>query len=728
MKNFSVLILVISFIFQTLSFSQNKVIDSLKIVLQNHKENDSIRVNLLIRLSYRYSKIDIDKADEMAQKAYDLSKQLGFIRGEAKSLTRLSYNQIKKANLDEAEALAQNALKLCESINDNDCIISSYYKLGEIALYKTDFDKATEYYQKVLEDSIKKGDSLSQADVLNNLGIISYSKGDFDKALSLYNEATNIRVKLGDEKSILSSLNNIGIICLNQGKYTEALEAFNKLLKMHREDNNKRGIARISYNISAVYYELKQYEKTLDFMNEALTRYRDLKDQRQIAACLINIGAVYADLKEFTKALDFMTESLHISNEIDDAAELSAGHFQLGDLYLLMNQPKIALKHYNTSLEFSKTIESRLYVCHTNIGLARTHVMLENYSEALVHTKEGKEIADNLELLAQQKMASELLATIYSKTGNYKKAFENYEQFKLLNDSLFNKESIEKITQLEYEYKYKQALDSASIRELKLTKTVKATSQDLEKTQRNLFLGVIGSLIIALILGGIIFFLKLRHEKAKTQNIAIEQKLLRSQMTPHFIFNSLSVLQGMILNKEEKKSIFYLSKFSKLLRITLENSRDKLVPLKEELEAINNYLELQNLEVSQAYDYTILVDQAIDELLFKIPPMLIQPFIENAIEHAFKNKIENRKIDIQLNYSNKELICTVTDNGIGIDTQNSSKRKDKKSLATTITTERLNMLSKDFNIKGSVKIEDRQKYNEQGTRVTLVIPYKIDKA
>ena len=222
----------------------------------------------------------------------------------------------------------------------------------------------------------------------------------------------------------------------------------------------------------------------------------------------------------------------------------------------------------------------------------------------------------------------------------------------------------------------------------------------------------------------IIFFLKLRNEKSKTQNIVIEQKLLRSQMTPHFIFNSLSVLQGMILNKEEKKSVSYLSKFSKLLRITLENSRDKTVSLCQEFTAIENYLALQNLE-NESYTYTVLVDDTIDRPLFKIPPMLIQPFIENAIEHGFRDQKENRKIDVHLKYLDKKLICTITDNGIGIDTQKEYKNQNKKSLSTIITSERLKILSKDFKMKGSVTIEDRKKYNEQGTVVTLIIPHKI---
>ncbi|MEL6925478.1 MAG: histidine kinase [Bacteroidota bacterium] len=267
-------------------------------------------------------------------------------------------------------------------------------------------------------------------------------------------------------------------------------------------------------------------------------------------------------------------------------------------------------------------------------------------------------------------------------------------------------------------------MDSASIRELQLTQAVDTTTQNLEKSQRNLLLGVIAFLLMTMALGAIIFSLRLKNEKAKTQNIAIEQKLLRSQMTPHFIFNSLSVLQGMMLNKEEQKSISYLSKFSKLLRISLENSRDKMVALDQELMAITNYLELQNLETSEAYQYSVSAAENINTTSFEIPPMLIQPFIENAIEHGFKNRTGRKEIDVELKYANAQLICTITDNGVGIEAQKISGQPNKKSLATAITSERLEILSKDLNMEASVTIEDRKKYNERGTIVTLIIPYK----
>ncbi|WP_323788893.1 tetratricopeptide repeat protein [Psychroserpens sp.] len=720
----SFLFFILLLSYSTLALSQEKVIDSLENVLRYHKQNDTTKVNLLNKLAYRYSSFDIVKADEKAQEALDLAKQLNFKRGEAKSYIRFGYNHIKKSEKDKAELLANKALKLCEEINNQACINASYICLAEIALRNSNLDKALTYYEKLLHIFREDGDLLNQADMLNNLGVTNYKKGDFDEAINFYKQSHAIRVELGQEKLSLGTLNNIAIICLNQGRYSEALQYFNQILSVHRKDNNKSGIALVTYNMSAVYNELKQYDKTLKYLEESLELNRELENRIQISSCLVNMGSVYADLKEFPKALDLMTESLIISKEINDKVELSAVLFQLGDLHLKMKQPEIALKHFKTSLELSSSNNDKLYICHSSIGLAQTYVLLEDYSKALDHALKGKEIADDMELLAQQKLATGALATIYSETRNYKKAFESHQLFKKINDSLFNKENIEKITQLEYDYKYKQTIDAARIRELQLTKTVAATNKNLAKSKQNYLWAIIGFLLVSIVLGGIIFYLKFTNIKSKAKNIEIEQKLLRSQMTPHFIFNSLSVLQGMILNKEEKKSVYYLSKFSKLLRIILENSRDKAVSLSQELAAIQHYLALQNLE-NEAYNYTVLVEDTIDVPLFEIPPMLIQPFVENAIEHAFADQKENRKIDIRLRYLDKSMICKITDNGVGVESRRHDKNEHKKSLSTVITSDRLKILSKDFKMKGSVTIEDRKKYNEQGTIVTLVIPHKI---
>jgi sensor histidine kinase YesM len=195
-------------------------------------------------------------------------------------------------------------------------------------------------------------------------------------------------------------------------------------------------------------------------------------------------------------------------------------------------------------------------------------------------------------------------------------------------------------------------------------------------------------------------------------------------MTPHFIFNSLSVIQGMILNQEENKASIYLSKFSKLMRLILENSRNKTVSLDNELQALNYYLELQNIRFQNRFTYKISIDDKINlEELF-IPPMIIQPFVENITEHAFNPQKKEGKIIIDIQKHDSHITCKIIDNGIGINAVKKAVKNQKKSLSTTITLERLQHLSKEFKTNPSVLIQDRSNFSEQGTIVSLNIPFK----
>lgn len=711
----------------TTVLSQNTKIDSLKIELQNHKEKDTTRVNLLNALAFSYFVSDIPKSLKYIEEAHAIAEATHYKKGKARSIYIKGITEAVQSNYDQALRYYNEALQLYENIDFKKGIASCYNAMGIAYKNKGELRTATTYLKKAIEIDEEIGSNNLSASLLN-LGTTYSDLGDFDEAVVYIERALTIAKADKNEQRIAYSLNNLGTIYNHQGNYPLALDHFNQSLSIHEKLGDSISIAHNLSNMAIIYKVQKNSEKAIMYYVKSLGIYQRINNRHGVSSTLNGIGTIHEDVGDYQSALNYYFDALRIGKEVGANSETPYILNNIGGIYLAYKDYDKSNQYFREAKKVSLDNGNKETLCGAFIGLARINIHQRDYDNALGNVLKAKEISKKSGLLDPQKEASEILSNIYQATGKYKDALESHQQFKKLNDSLFNKENVEKISQLEYEYKYKQALDSASIRELKLTKTMRATSEDLEKSKRNLFLGVIGFLITLIILGGVIFFLKLRHEKTKTQNVAIEQKLLRSQMTPHFIFNSLSVIQGMILNKEDKKSVFYLSKFSKLLRITLENSRDKLVPLIQELEAVNNYLELQNLEASQSYDYTILVDKSIDDTLFKIPPMLIQPFIENVIEHAFEDRKENRKIDIQLKYMNEELICTITDNGIGIDTPNGHKRKDKKSLATIITTERLKMLSKDFNIEGSVRIEDRKKYNEQGTIVTLVIPYKKDVA
>jgi len=560
---------------------------------------------------------------------------------------------------------------------------------------------------------------------LRSIGVAYFEIGDYNQALNYYEKALKISKEINNEEIISRCLMNIGNIYIVKGNYPLAIEYQHESLKINEKRKDTTLISLSLNNLGVIYNNLENQEKAIPFVQKALEIQKKSGDKKRIAETLNNLGTLYMNIKNYDEAFMYLKEALQLCQDIDNKFIEGFTLNNIGYVFLNKKNYYSSLEYYEKARIINLNTGNQRALLTTYFGLARVYYNLKKNAEGLTYALKSLSLSQDFKLVETERHIYELLVKIYKNTGNFKEALENHEQYKILSDSVFNKTNIEKIAQLEADYKYRQQLDSLSINELKLTKTIKATSQDLEKSQRNYLWAIIVVLLLSILLGAIIFFQKLKNAKSKTQNAIMEQKLLRSQMTPHFIFNSLSVLQGMILNKEEKKSVRYLSKFSKLLRITLENSRDKTVLLSQELTAIQDYLTLQNLE-NEAYKCTILVDDSIDTSVLEIPPMLIQPFVENAIEHAFVNQTDDRKIDIRLTYEDKKLICTIADNGVGINFKIKQNNKNKNSLATTITSERLKGLSKDFKMEGSVTIEDREKFNEQGTLVTLVIPHKIN--
>jgi len=719
------LFILLSFLsFSSAVLSQNWArIDSLKNELKFHIQKDTTRVNLLNDLAYLYHKKNVDKAMAYLEESEAITETIDFAKGRAKSLYVRGVLEAVESNYRRGFQNYMESLKLYKIIGWKEGIAECYKDMGVFMYNNGDQRRAIKYYTKSLEILDDYGKKKEIALILYELGWSYIEIDNYAEARSYLLKALKINEEIGNEAGMSSCMSGIAVTYANEGNYPVALDYYNQTLVIAKKNSNTRRIMLTLGNMGNLYFALKKYDEAIELFNETL-RLSKSSDKGITSKTFSNLGLAYKGKKDNELAYEYFKKSQKLYNEVNDKRGEAFVLNNIGYIYLEVKSYAKAHDYYQQSKKISLGIENQLGLCTSYWGLAKIYTHQQNYDEALINALKSKKISVKHNFLHRLTEVQELLSEIYNNTRSYKKAFESHQQFKKLNDSLFNKENVEKISQLEYEYKYKQALDSASIKELQLTKTITANNKDLEKSKQNYLWAIIVILLLSIVLGGIIFYQKFKNIKSKNQNIVTEQKLLRSQMTPHFIFNSLSVIQGMILNKEEKKSVSYLSKFSKLLRIILENSRNKTVLLAQELMAIENYLALHNLE-NQAYHYTVLVENEIDTSLFKIPPMLIQPFVENAIEHAFVNQRGNKKIEVNLDYIDSKLVCSVTDNGIGVDSQKEIKKNGKKSLATTITSERLKILSKDFKMKSSVTIEDRKKYNGKGTIVTLVIPYKV---
>ncbi|MGF1587461.1 MAG: two-component regulator propeller domain-containing protein [Bacteroidales bacterium] len=218
--------------------------------------------------------------------------------------------------------------------------------------------------------------------------------------------------------------------------------------------------------------------------------------------------------------------------------------------------------------------------------------------------------------------------------------------------------------------------------------------------------------------------LKLRHRSAK-----FEQRLLLSQMNPHFVFNSLSAIQSYIYTSDAAEASDYLSDFSRLMRLILENSRSEEVPLSREVQALKLYFRLQKLRFFDKFDYEVVVDPAIVMQQVMIPPMLIQPFIENSIEHGMLHKQEKGLITLKIRSQGSYLEVIITDDGVGIKKSaeiNIIRKRDHVSMATSITNERLHNLIRRGSKRAGLEITDRMESEGiSGTRVVLAVPYTL---
>lgn len=249
------------------------------------------------------------------------------------------------------------------------------------------------------------------------------------------------------------------------------------------------------------------------------------------------------------------------------------------------------------------------------------------------------------------------------------------------------------------------------------------------------------TLIIFLIILSTYIFIRSRIKKVRRQNdvetkrlnieknmFELEQKALRLQMNPHFIFNSLNSIQSFIIQNDTDKAIGYLAKFSKLMRLILASSRETFIPLEDEILLLRHYLELEQLRFSDQFDYDIFVDNSIDEEFTGIPPMIIQPYVENAILHGLMNKKDGKgKLNIIIWEKEDYVLCIVEDNGIGREKARLIKERGglgQKSQGIMITKERLEILNKRNKDKISVEIIDLNDSdgNASGTRVRLKIP------
>lgn len=558
-----------------------------------------------------------------------------------------------------------------------------------------------------------------QCHYLRTKGTLYSVEGKLDSALYYYRQSLNLALKNDSTgKEVVSSNFCIGAIQLQRKNYPEALKLIREAYD-YRSKFDTANVDLICLRLAELYNEIDDAGMEKKYLLEGITKTENPRIRTVLANKLKNL---YLNTGQRDSAAYYFDHYISTDTSLYHPM-YKASKLESQALFLRkQGRYEEAAKAIRATITIEQQEDKRAAITYFN--MADVLILQKKYPEALAYSDTAMMLAlgrqdttvyingtHKTEILLQNADIQEALGHKQAMRAAYQKAFDVMEASA---DSAYAKQALE----IETRYAVKAKDEKIGY--------LNAANNDARKINRLQRIIIGGCAFILLLSGGLFFQLwRKRGLREKLWQAEMEQRLLRSQMEPHFIFNTLSVLQAFIRNHETEKSILYLNQFARLLRINLENSQAAFVPLSEEIEALSNYLNLQNLRFEELFDYNIHVPQELEEVL--VPPMVMQPFVENAIHHGLQDLPYKGKILIEIRQKNDVLHCSIEDNGTGISNGKPGPARNHQSLSTDINRKRLEVLSRKTGKHFWFSIRNKADAGEgSGTIVEIFFPYVAD--
>ena len=533
----------------------------------------------------------------------------------------ISVNNLYSQSKETQEVVAETSkLKKAVETKNESAEAESYYNIGETFFNDRNFSKSEEYFIKSKNIYEKLNDKQNLEKVIRKLAQSQENQNKLKSAQSNYQKAS----KIGYSKS-KRSLNANDASRLSSPAPENKAEAIQSNIQISEKENNKQDLAASYSQMADVNIENKNIPKAEENLN---TAYQISKEQAPQQALAINqkLTNFYVDNKDFDKAIE-AKKSVLKENFVKENSQKKVEQIQeLAEIYIKKNDPKeaiVLLKNaYDIALQKGHTLEAQKSV---------------KKLDSLYNISENTD--------ASVKLYRDFLGKLPDLVSKDKSLVDN----KILEDTE------QKISQLLQEKKLKDEL----IR------------------KKNIFnYSLIGVLVL---LTGLIIFIFRTLKKVQIKNKKIALQSLRREMNPHFIFNSLNSVNHFIATSNELEANQYLTKFSKLMRGVMENSSEDFIPFQQELDLLLNYLALEKTRFADKFDYEIEVDESLNTQNLKVPGMLIQPFLENAVWHGLRYRTDKGFLSLKFTKNNDLLKITIKDNGIGIEESKKQKTEHQKT-------------------------------------------------
>lgn len=608
---------------------------------------------------------------------------------------------------------------------DDTARINSFIKKGNYYLSKKEFklEEAKAYIDSAM--SVCEKESITVPASLNLLKAdFYYFTGDFTQSEEEMNQSLEKAQNSNDYSLIVRSLLFEGKYYLRTFSFRESGDAYMKSINVSR-DKKMKGTIPLGYegiaNVMEAAGDIKGLRDNLaQMINAAFSE----KDTLIALAGLLRLGSSYDGYGGAERNSRLADSLLRKCNEISD--KINAAYYSaysaanLGWNFYCEKNYDSALFYYIKSMRISQMGKQEGTAANSIGNIGNIYRDLGEYDKAIKYytwsLNEAKKINDYYTL----GWVSEDMSKLYLRKNDTSNAYKNYVLFKEYNDTLQLRKSSQGLLDARIKYEadnHKKEVDLLSLR---------------LKNNRLLNIGFTGLIILISIIGILIVRGAKNEERRRLSELnrkisELTQANLRQQMNPHFIFNTLNSIQYFMFQHDKLATNSYLTKFSSLMRKVLENSQHTSVPLRDELDALTLYLELESLRFKDKFEYVLTVDEEIDPLLYKVPTMLMQPYVENSICHGLKHLEGKGSVKIDIKLGNGILICTIEDNGIGREAAreiDNAKGAKHNSLGMRITNSRLDLVNSLYGTSFKTVYTDLKDEGGQpaGTRVEIQIP------
>nr|WP_233173822.1 histidine kinase [Pedobacter sp. ASV19] len=537
-----------------------------------------------------------------------------------------------------------------------------------------------------------------------------------DSALAEYK-----RISDKQKHSEIVLLKTYNILSQDLGNLIVDASLMNKILSaVHVAESRESKITYQFYDLAArAYYQNENQKEALAYTERYYNKH-PYKLHPVIQQRYYDISFLLASsIDDYSKMMMYNSKARQLARSIRDSLAIARTYDYESQIYARQGQYAKVLVCNKICFNYLKKTNNLNNVAYNNIAVSfiRNHQpdsAIHYFREAIAFVKKNPRNKQNQNYYKG-------LSEAYKMKGAYASALRVIDS--AYDIEVNNIREIEAVKIAELKEKYEAEKKDRNIAELSNRNTLN------EKVIRQQKWTLLLALVVLMVV--ISFFYSIHRQyrlkeknkllSSENKRLNMEQKLLQAQLNPHFIFNSIANLQSLVASGDTKESVRYLTVFSGLLRNILEQSRKDFISLEEEIVSLENYLHLQQMRYIALFDYQIDLGKDLDLAALLIPPMLVQPFVENAIEHGFRNIDYKGVLTIAFKTDNNQIFITVDDNGTGLAFKEPKGQK-KQSLAGIILKERLEALFKSSGQEAKFEIVNKQGNGTHGVTVNIVIP------